>query len=89
MKDDKNFALTTIDNPYSPFTQFVEWLNYDSTVKKYNTCALLARTVDQIKPFYPNSTEEEITDEAIKYIISNDYNNVYKIIYEKDTPSPV
>ena len=36
------YMLTTIDNPYSPFTQFDEWLEFD-TLKGYNTCGYLAR----------------------------------------------
>lgn len=39
---DTEFMLTTIDNPYSPFSQFDEWLAFD-TSKGYNTCGLLAR----------------------------------------------
>lgn len=37
-----DFMLTTIDNPFSPFTQFSEWLNFDRE-KGYDTCQLLAR----------------------------------------------
>lgn len=34
--------ITTEDNPYSPFTQFDEWLAYDEQ-KGYYTCEYLAR----------------------------------------------
>ncbi len=36
------YMLTTVDNPFSPFTQWVEWYAYD-TASGYHTCALLAR----------------------------------------------
>jgi hypothetical protein len=36
--------LTTIDNPFSPFTEFEEWFAFDIQ-KGYNTCALLDRVV--------------------------------------------
>jgi len=36
------FMLTTIDNPFNPFTHYDEWYNYDET-KGYHTCAYLAR----------------------------------------------
>lgn len=34
--------LTTVDNPYDPFTQFDEWYAYDES-KGYHTTSLLAR----------------------------------------------
>lgn len=34
--------LTTIDNPFNPFTQWDDWLRFD-TDHKYFTCEYLAR----------------------------------------------
>lgn len=34
--------LTTIDNPYNPFTHFDDWFNYD-TKKGHHSLSLLAR----------------------------------------------
>ena len=36
------WAITTKDNPYSPFTQFDDWFHYD-VLAEYNTCSYLAR----------------------------------------------
>lgn len=36
--------LTTVDNPFDPFTQFNEWFSWD-TAMGYNTPGLLARIV--------------------------------------------
>lgn len=47
-----NFMLTTLDNPFNPFTQFDAWFNYDTT-KGYNTCAYLARVA---------KTSDELSD---------------------------
>lgn len=34
--------LTTLDNPFNPFTQFDEWYSFD-VAHGYNTCGLIAR----------------------------------------------
>jgi hypothetical protein len=36
------YMLTTVDNPFDPFTRFDEWLEYDIRMG-YNTAAFLAR----------------------------------------------
>ena len=36
------YMLTTVDNPFDPFTQFDQWLAYD-TNQGYNTPSFLAR----------------------------------------------
>lgn len=36
------YALTTVDNPFDPFTQFDQWFTYDKRLG-YNTPGLLAR----------------------------------------------
>ena len=38
------YMLTTVDNPFNPFTQFKEWLAFD-TSKGYHTPSLLDRVV--------------------------------------------
>lgn len=36
------YMLTTVDNPFDPFTQWNEWFVYDER-SGYHTCGLLAR----------------------------------------------
>ena len=38
----KIFAITTVDNPFNPFTQFDSWYRFDED-KGYHSCAYLAR----------------------------------------------
>lgn len=79
-------ALTTLDNPYNPFTQFTKWSLFDIE-KGYNTCGYLgriARTSDEMTVDEYNSEIERAIDEIIKY----DFKNVYQKAY-KDQPATV
>lgn len=72
--------LTTIDNPFSPFTQWDEWVRYDED-KKYFTCAYLARiakTSDELT----DSDYEQAIENAINEIVSLNINGLYAKIYE-------
>ena len=69
-------ALTTFDNPYSPFEQFTQWFMFD-VEKGYNSSAYLARianTSDQLSDEENDREIERAIDEIIKY----DFLNIYK-----------
>lgn len=73
-------ALTTIDNPFNPFTQFEQWFRFDSD-KGYNSSQYLdriARTSDQLSETENDAEIERAIDEIIKY----DVLDVYKKVYE-------
>ena len=73
---DTRCALTTVDNPYDPFTQFDSWFLYD-VEKGYNTCGLLARVVNENGEF--NEEDENLqVEKAIDEIIKNDFTNLYR-----------
>lgn len=61
--------LTTIDNPFDPFTQFDEWYQYDEE-KGYHTCQFLARiskaSSDMSESDYERENERAI-DEIVKF----------------------
>jgi hypothetical protein len=42
MTDTTVYMLTTVDNPWDPFTHFDEWNTYDMMMG-YHTCSYLAR----------------------------------------------
>ena len=72
----KSVALTTIDNPFNPLTEFDKWNLFDIE-KGYYSCAYLARiarTSDQFSD-YENSLEIE---RAIDEIIKLDFRKIYK-----------
>ena len=63
-----DYMLTTIDNPFSPFTHFSEWLNFDRE-KGYDTCQLLAR-ISCSTPNLGIRHEHEQIDDGMNEIIS-------------------
>ena len=70
--------LTTVDNPYDPFTQFDDWYAFDR-LQGYNTCEYLARicyTSDALSDAL-NAAEIE---RAIDRLISIDPTDMYKKI---------
>lgn len=74
--------LTTFDNPYNPFEQFISWFLFDIE-KGYNSCAYLgriARTSDQLSEEENNLEIERAIDEIIKY----DFRNIYKKVTRQD-----
>lgn len=73
-------ALTTIDNPFNPFEQFVPWFLFDEE-KGYHSCAYLgriARTSDQLTDTENDLEVERAIDEIIKY----DFMNIYKKVVQ-------
>ena len=68
--------LTTIDNPYNPFTQFDSWFLFD-VEKGYDSCSRLARFARTSEQLTEKENDEEI-ERAIDEIIKLDPFNRYK-----------
>ena len=68
--------LTTFDNPYDPFEQFVLWDLYDKE-KGYYTCSYLARIV-KLSDDMTQKEENEEVERAIDEIIKHNPLNIYK-----------
>ena len=69
--------LTTIDNPYNPFTEFDAWFSFDEQ-KGYNSCEYLARVAN---------TSDELSDEENAIEIEKAIDSIVKLnvlgIYRK------
>ena len=74
--------LTTIDNPFNPFTQFDSWFMFD-VEKGYNSCSRLARFARTSDQLTEKENDEEI-ERAIDEIIVYDPFNVYKKVRIND-----
>lgn len=72
--------LTTVDNPFNPFTHYDEWYAYD--IKQgHNTSAFLARIV---KTSYELSSADQdlALEQGIDEIIKENVSGLYKKVAE-------
>lgn len=79
---DIQYKLTTIDNPYSPFTQFDEWYAFDES-QGYHTCSYLAR-VTHTSGELSQDDENDIYQDAIKEIVRLNITGKYRLVTQKD-----
>lgn len=82
-----NKALTTIDNPWSPFTQTNEWRAFDLS-HGYNTEELLARYAFISETFSDGQNEEAI-EEALTEAVEKSPLGIHIIIDENSPILPV
>ena len=70
--------LTTVDNPYDPFTEFAPWYSFD-VWGGYHSSSLLARilvTSDALSPYDQLLANEQAIDEIIKENVSGMHRRV-------------
>lgn len=68
--------LTTMDNPYDPFTQFDEWLQFDERSGYYTTQYLARLTLSS--PELSDSDQDIAIEIAIEEIVRENINGMYK-----------
>ena len=72
----KECAITTFDNPFDPFEQFVSWSLFDAEKGYYSN-----QKVARLANFTDDMTEKEMLEEnerAIDLLISLDFTNTFK-----------
>ena len=74
--------LTTIDNPYNPFSQFDDWLAFDEE-KGYFTCEYLARMTNTSDILTEDEEVAEI-ERAIDDICKLNVLGIYKKVVKDD-----
>ena len=87
MYDLNEYMLTTIDNPYNPFTNFDEWLQFDLE-KGYGTCEYLARVLKTSDELSEND-DRLATNQAINEILEADPFGIYIRVKENDRIIPI
>lgn len=71
----KEYRLSTIDNPFDPFSEFDDWYLFDME-KGYNTCAYLARISNASSELTDEENDEE-NERAIDDILKYDPTGIY------------
>jgi hypothetical protein len=80
-KDERDFMLTTKDNPFNPWTQYDDWYAYDRD-KGYNSPSYQARiavTSDDLS----DEENDLIINDAIEEIIRIDQQYGFNVGYTK------
>lgn len=75
-------AITTFDNPFNPFTDFMSWFSFDSE-KGYNTVDYLGRIAKTSDELSDEANDEE-AERAIDEIVAKDPFNIYKKVKPSD-----
>jgi len=68
--------LTTVDNPFNPFTQFDEWYQFDRAAG-YNTPSFLARIVNTSDDL-SEADQSLAIEEAIDEIVTENVLGIYR-----------
>lgn len=76
-----DFMLTTVDNPYNPFTQYDEWRAFDEIEKGYYTNNYLAR-VAVVDSGMSDEAYDEVVSQAILHIVATDPTGLYTIVHK-------
>lgn len=74
--------ITTLDNPFNPFTDFARWFMFDVS-NGYNTCGKLERLTN----ITDDMTDKEIEEQrnyAINFLLDNDLFKMYKVVTKDD-----
>ena len=81
LDDTTVYMLTTLDNPYNPFTQFDLWRSYDSKAG-YNSNELLSR-IAKVSDELSERSYRLAINTAIDEIIEHDPLNMYIKVTEE------
>ncbi len=68
--------LTTVDNPFSPFTEFDQWYAFDRD-RGYNTPSFLARIV-RTSDELSDADQDAAIEDAIDEIVNENVLGLYK-----------
>lgn len=82
-RDPYSCWITTEDNPFNPFTHFMEWYNFDM-IKGYNTCGKLARITGYLPDAFTEDLKNERLNDAIEEMCEYNWIGLYKKVFPED-----
>lgn len=68
--------LTTVDNPWDPFTQFDEWIQFDESSGYFTTQYLARLTLSS--PDLSEADQSDAIEVAIDEIVNENVNGMYR-----------
>ena len=74
--------LTTVDNPYNPFTDFAKWFVFDS-VNNYHCCSYIALNAPTSSSF-SDAENNYLIEKSIDELLSLDFSGTYKKVFAFD-----
>lgn len=78
----KRHMLTTIDNPWNPWTHFDSWYTWDAQAG-YHTTEFMARIV-RTSPALSDADQDKALEDAIEEIIRENVLGLYKRVEEPE-----
>jgi hypothetical protein len=79
----EHFMLTTKDNPFSPITEYDEWLTWD-LAQGYCTNSLLARVI-HTSPDLSDADQDEEIQNAISEIVQENVSGMHTMVLVQPT----
>lgn len=84
MENVKDMWITTVDNPFDPFTQWERWFNFDEQ-HNYKTCERVARLAHCDPTTLTEKENDEFVNQALISLVDMYGDNVYRIVVEGQT----
>lgn len=83
-KELKDVWITTVDNPFDPFTQWERWLQFDES-NNYKTCERVAAFAHCSKENLSDMENRELIDQALCRLCDFYGDKVYRLVVEGET----
>lgn len=74
--------LTTVDNPWNPFTEFADWYTWDIKYKHYTLNKLATIAENLANEELSESSQDDAMTAAMDDLLKRDKIGLYRAVYE-------